>query len=116
MGGLTRPITGSSTITKGTAIERTAEEVSDKYWSRWVFLPKLTMSCGTIGRKTFRAPPPCTGDICLRQFDYGCVGDIETIPDVCSIVPTINGKQEPEVDWVVRKSSQEPYCVSLCGH
>ncbi|KAK3987533.1 hypothetical protein QBC44DRAFT_245859 [Cladorrhinum sp. PSN332] len=97
----------SSTITKGNAIERTAEDVSDKYWSRWIFLPKLIMSCGTIGRKTYRAPQPCMGDICRKQFDYGCVDEIETITDVCSIVPKLNDQDEPEVDWAVRYENDD---------
>ncbi|KAK4182376.1 hypothetical protein QBC35DRAFT_457355 [Podospora australis] len=91
--------TWSSTTTTGTAIERTAEEVSDKYFSRWVFLPKLIESCGTVGQMENSPPAPCGEDICEA---YGCEGDMELIENVCSIVPKLNDAGEPEVDWAVR--------------
>lgn len=63
------------------------------------------LSCGTIGRKTYRPPSPCMGDICRKQLETGCVGNTETIPDVCSIVPKLNANKEPEVHRAIRTTT-----------
>ena len=70
---------------------------SGEYYSRWVYFPSLIESCGTVQRQKPNLPPNCSGDICLRQMGYGCGGDVETIPNVCSSVPDRNPAGDPIV-------------------
>lgn len=81
------------------------KDVSSEQYSRWVFFPKLIESCGTVSRKTYSAPTPCTGLPCtgLPADDPDCVGDLENVANVCSLVPKLNPDGEPEVFWAVRK-------------
>ncbi|KAF0317042.1 hypothetical protein GQ607_015702 [Colletotrichum asianum] len=87
-----------------TTTTRSMKDVSSEQYSRWVFFPKLIESCGTVSRKTYSAPTPCTGLPCagLPADDPDCVGDLENVANVCSLVPKLNPDGEPEVFWAVR--------------
>lgn len=67
---------------------------------RWVFFPKLI----EISRKTYSAPTPCTGLHCtgLPADEADCVGEVETVTNVCSLVPKLNDEGNPELAWAVR--------------
>ena len=84
-----------------------ADEDSGDFYSRWVFFPKMVEHCGTIGRKKFQAPVPCMNDMCRRQMETGCVGEIEHIENVCTMVPALrsDGSGEPSVMFALRMFS-----------
>jgi hypothetical protein len=104
---------GSISETKGTSRTLTPapEDEHPDYYSRWVYFPRLIESCGIVQRLQAAPPPNCSGDICGRQMDYGCVGELETIENVCSLVPDRNPAGEPMVMWAV---SECPVLNSTC--
>jgi hypothetical protein len=98
-------VADSVSKTEGTTLTRqSGAKPNEIHWSRWVFFPMMIESCGTVGRKTYRPPAPCTSDICARQIDTGCVGDIENIENVCTMVPNLSSEGVPLVDWSLRTS------------
>ncbi|KAF4910482.1 hypothetical protein CGCVW01_v011688 [Colletotrichum viniferum] len=52
----------------------------------------------------YSAPTPCTGSHCtsLPADDPDCIGEVENIPNVCSLVPKLNPEGSPEVLWALR--------------
>ncbi|KAI8297281.1 hypothetical protein K4K59_003552 [Colletotrichum sp. SAR11_240] len=93
-------------LTKTTFVSTTQKvsNVSPEHYTRWVFFPKLIESCGTTSRREYSAPTPCTGSHCtsLPADDPDCIGDVENIPNVCSLVPKLNPEGSPEVLWALR--------------
>jgi hypothetical protein len=79
-------------------------QVSPTWYSRWVFFPKLIESCGSVSRQRVTVKD-CFGRACeLTRPVVGCEGDIETIPNVCTLtVATKDGVAL--VHW-----AQREYC------
>lgn len=48
------------------------------------------------------------GDVCVRQVETGCVGEIENIENVCTMVPNLNSEGVLKVGWALRTLSTTP--------
>ncbi|KAM7199706.1 hypothetical protein V8F33_004358 [Rhypophila sp. PSN 637] len=94
--------------TKGHGVSKATDETSDKYFSRWVFFPKLIESCGTVSRMPANVPGNCMGDTCAPESGPECDGEISTVGEnVCSLAPLIGSDGNPEVDWALRYETDD---------
>ncbi|GJC89251.1 hypothetical protein ColLi_12089 [Colletotrichum liriopes] len=102
--GIFKDAIGAGVSYASYSITLTDEVENPGFNHRWVFFPKLIESCGTLSRKTYSAPTPCTGLHCtgLPADDADCIGELETVSSVCSLVPKLDGEGNPELAWAVR--------------
>ncbi|GKT66838.1 hypothetical protein ColTof3_14177 [Colletotrichum tofieldiae] len=102
--GIFKDAIGAGVSYASYSITLTDEVENPGFNHRWVFFPKLIESCGTLSRTTYSAPTPCTGLHCtgLPADDADCIGELETVSNVCSLVPKLDDEGNPELAWAVR--------------